>query len=269
MNDRAEWRPHVKITSPKGSQCNICGSDTALSWDHVPPKGTGNRSKVGMTPLIAAMSGTTTRIRESQNGMKYRTICRSCNSHLGSEYDPTIISFSTAVERYINAKILLPSTLHCSVKVQRLMKGVLGHLLAAQVGCPSFALNNTSVRDYVLDPSEPLPETVNLFFWLHSYRGSVAIPDMVKYSLRDQSLHRLDVLKYFPIGFLATASRMYDGLPSLSRYRTAGSAEVVKVPVPIKAVRPPDWPEAPSDHDGTVTLIGEAAANAVFAQEGA
>ena len=201
--------------------------------------------------------------------MKYRTICRSCNSLLGREYDPAIISFSSAVERYIKAKVLLPATLHCPVKVERLIKGVLGHLLAAQVGCRSFALNNTSVRDYVLDPCEPLPDTINVFFWLNPYQGSIAIPDMVKCSLRDQSLHQVHVLKYFPIGFLVTASRTYDGLPSLSRYRRAGSEEVVQVPVPRRAVRPPDWPEAPSDDDGTVTLMGEAAANAILAQEGA
>ena len=147
------------------------------------------------------------------------------------------------------------------------MKGVLGHLLAAQVSCRSFTLNDTSVQEYVLDPLKPLPNTINVFFWLHPYRGSVAIPDMIKIFLRDRSLHRLDVLKYFPLGFLATPSRMYDGLPSLSRYRTAGCDEIVHVAVPRKATRPPDWPEEPSDQDDTVTLIGEAAANAVYAHE--
>ena len=219
-----------------------------------------------MTPLMATMSGTTIPIQESQNGMKYKTICRSCNSLLGREYDPTVISFSSAVGRYINAAVVLPPALYFPVKVQRLMKGILGHLLAAQVDCPSSTLN-PSIRNYVLDPLKPLPDSINLFFWLHRSRGSVAILDMLKYSLRHHSLHRLHVLKFFPIGFLATASRMYDGLPSLSRYRTAGSDEVVDVPVPLKALRPTDWPEAPSDCDGTVTLVGEAAANAAFAHE--
>ena len=267
MMHRFEWGSLPKTKLPPGSLCNICGSNTALSWDHVPPKGTGNRTKVAMTLLIAAMSGTPATIRESQNGMKYKTICRSCNSLLGSEYDPSIISFSRTVDRYINTPIALPHTPHCSVKVQSLMKGVLGHLLAAEVGCPSYALNTSAIRNYVLDPFKPLPNTINLFFWLHDYRGSIAILDMIKYSLRDGSLHRLDMLKYFPIGFLATPSRMYDGLPSLSHYRNAESDEEVQVPVPLGARRPPDWPEAPSDHDDTVTLVGESAANAVFADD--
>ncbi|MCY4393944.1 MAG: hypothetical protein OXC10_02280 [Rhodospirillaceae bacterium] len=218
-----------------------------------------------MTPLIAAMSGTPAKIQESQNGMKYKTICRSCNSLLGSEYDPSIISFTSTVTSYINTPLALPPDPQCSVRVQRLMKGVLGHLLAAEVGCPSYAIASSDVRKYVLDPSEPLPETVNLFFWLHDYRGSAVILDLTKYSLRDRSLHRLDVLKYFPIGFLATASRAYDGLPGLSHYRNAGCDEEISLPVPLGVRRLPNWPEAPSDYDGTVTLVGEAAANAVIA----
>lgn len=219
-----------------------------------------------MTPLIAAMSGIPAKNQESQNGMKYKTICRSCNSLLGSEYDPSIISFSRTVASYINTPLVLPPDPECSVRVQRLMKGVLGHLLAAEVGCPSHAIATSDVRKYVLDPSEPLPETVNLFFWLHGHLGSVVILDLTKYSLRDRSLHRLDVLKYFPIGFLATESRAYGGLPSLSRYRNAGCDEEIGLPVPLGIHRPPDWPEAPSDDDGTVTLLGEAAANAVLAR---
>ena len=169
------------------------------------------------------------------------------------------------VERYINTPLALPPDPQCSVRVQRLMKGVLGHLLAAEVGCPSHAINTSEVRKYVLDPSEPLPETVSLFFWVHGYRGSAVILDLTKFSLRDRSLHRMDVLKYFPIGFLATASRAYGGLPSLSRYRNAGCDEEIRLSVPLGVRRPADWPEAPSDYDGTVTLVGEAAANSVSA----
>lgn len=79
------------------------------------------------------------------------------------------------------------------------------------------------------------------------------------------SMHRIAVLKYFPIGFLATPSRAYDGLPSLSRYRNAGRDEEIGLSLPLGVRRPPDWPEAPSDDDGMVTLVGEAAATAVLA----
>ena len=265
MTQRSEWGIRAKTRPPADSRCKICGNGTRLSWDHVPPKGTGNRTKVELTSFIAEMSRMPAKSQKSQNGMKYRTICRSCNSLLGSEYDPSIISFSKTVGNYINTPLALPPDPQCSIRVQRLMKGVLGHLLAAEVGCPSYAVDPFEVRKYVLDPSEPLPETVNLFFWLHGYHRSVAILDMIKFSLRDRSLHRIAVFKYFPIGFLATPSRAYGGLPSLSRYRNAGCDEEISLSAPLGVLRPPDWPEASSDYDDTMTLIGEAAANSVIA----
>ena len=264
MNPRSQWRAHVKTKLPPGAPCNVCGKATPLSDDHVPPRGTGNRTKVGMTPLIAVMSGVDAPVRESQNGMKYKTICARCNAHLGREYDPTLIAFRHGVARYVNASICVPTTVRWPVKVQRLMKGILGHLLAAEIDCPSPTLDST-VRNYVLDPCAPLPDGISLFFWLHRHQGSVVIPDMLMWSLRDHSLHRIHVLKFFPIGFLVTERTMYDGLPSLSRHRDAVLDEVVEIPVPIRALRPADWPEMPSDDNHTVPVIGQAAANAIFA----
>ncbi len=218
-----------------------------------------------MIPLAARLSGTTGSARESQNGMKYRTVCRSCNAHLGQQYDPTVAAFARDVAGYVTASILLPRSIEVPVQVQRLMKGVLGHLLAAEVDYRSSFFHPWA-KDYVLDPAAPLPAQVNIFFWLHQGPGSVAVTDLVKFSLRDHSAHHLHLLKFRPLGFLVTASRMYGGLPSLSRHRAARSDDVVGVRVPLRARRPEDWPEAPSDDDDTVSLLGGAAANAIYAR---
>ena len=219
-----------------------------------------------MAPLAAVMSGSATGIRESQNGMKYRTICRSCNSLLGTEYDPTIIAFWDDLARYVDTSVALPHFIHHPVKVQRLFKGVLGHLLAAEVNAESPDLG-APVRQYVLEPAEPLPAHINAFLWLNPFCGSVVIRDLIQYSLRDQAIHRLHVLKHFPVGFLFTSSKRYGGLPDLSPHRSVAIDDDVAIPVQLGIHRPHNWPEAPSDVDGTVTLVGEAAANAIYARD--
>ena len=216
-----------------------------------------------MLPLAAHLSGTAGWARQSQNGLKFRTICGSCNSLLGLEYDPTVTEFVAAVSRCVTARIELPS-IEVEVNVQRLMKGVVGHLLAAEVDHrSSFFVPWAS--DYVLNPAAPLPEPISIFFWLHDGPQSVAVTDLIKYSLRCGSKHLLHALKFPPLGFLITPSRMYDGLPSLSRYRTAHRDENVPVRVPQRARRPADWPEAPCDVDGTISLFGAGAASAIYA----
>ena len=219
-----------------------------------------------MLPLAAHLSGTAGWARQSQNGLKFRTICGSCNSLLGVEYDPTVTEFVTAVSRCLTARIELPPSIEVGIKVQRLMKGVVGHLLAAEVDHrSSFFLPWAS--DYVLNPATPLPEPINIFFWLHDGPGYLAVTDLIKYSLRRGSTHILHALKFPPLGFLITPSRMYDGLPSLSRYRTAHPDEKVPVRVAPAARRPADWPEAPSDVDGTISFFGAGAASAIYATE--
>ena len=102
-----------------------------------------------MLPLAAHLSGTAGWARQSQNGLKFRTICGSCNSLLGLEYDPTVTEFVTAVSCCVTGRIELPS-IEVGVNVQRLMKGVVGHLLAAEVHHrSSFFLPWAS--DYVLN----------------------------------------------------------------------------------------------------------------------
>ena len=88
---------------------------------------------------------------------------------------------------------------------------------------------------------------------------------MIKYSLRYDSVHLVHALKFPPLGFLITSDRMYDGLPGLSRHRTQGPDDEVAVRVPLRAWRPADWPEAPSDADGTISVLGGGAANAIHA----
>lgn len=256
------WRPTTVTWRTDGGPCNICGSDTPLSSDHVPPAATGNRQAVGMLPLAAHLSGTAGWARQSQNGLKFRTICRSCNSLLGLEYDPTITEFAAAVARCVETPIELLWNIDVTVRVQRLMKGVVGHLLASEVDYRSAFFAGWA-SNYVLDPTSGLPETVNIFLWLHEGPGSLAFTDLIKYSLRYDSVHLVHALKFPPLGFLITSDRMYDGLPSLSRHRAACPDDEVDVRVPLRARRPPDWPEAPSD--GTISMLGGAAANAIQA----
>lgn len=82
---------YAKSKREKVSICNLCRETKDMSWDHVPPKGGVTLSAVKMETVFSLMAGDSeqAKFRESQNGMKYRTICSDCNSYLGSEFDPT------------------------------------------------------------------------------------------------------------------------------------------------------------------------------------
>lgn len=270
MDDKqraSAWKPYTATRRSATGPCNICGTVAQLSWDHVPPQATGNRTKVGMIPLPARLSGVPGGARVSQDGIKFRSICRDCNAHLGHYYDPSMSAFARDIRPYATASIAVPRSIELGVKVQRVMKGVIGHLLASEVDYHSRSrFFQPWAKAYVLDHTVPLPERVGVYFWLQHGSGYLAITDLVKFSLVDHSMQTLHFLKFPPVGFLVTDARMYDGLPSLSRHRRAGGDDVVAVRVPLNAQRRQDWPEAPSDVDGTTSFVGANGFNAIYAE---
>ena len=200
------------------------------------------------------------KLRESQNGLKFRTLCRECNNLLGTMYDPEIIDFARAVRRYFEVRYVhLPSrVLHLPVKVQRLMKGIVGHLLAAKADLDSTNFE-TIGREYVLNNEEPLPTDINFFYWIYPYynlvqvrrefvmfwpRGTFKIPAIFQ------------SLKYFPVAYLVCDKPQYAGLNSLSRYRHTGIDDLVEIPIELDGGREKDWPDAPSDDENNVVLVG-------------
>ena len=260
---------YAKVKRERVSICNLCRREQTLTWDHVPPKGGIEISSVEMQTVFAAMTGgqASPKLRESQNGVKYRTICKACNEYLGVEYDPSLNDFAVSVGRYVRTALELPSTISHRVKPQRVMKALLGHLVAAKVEVEDTYFDKLA-REYVLGPGRPMPETLNIFYWIYPYQCSVTIRDFGMFTPRGTFNEPaiFQTLKYFPIAYLCSEKCDYAGLPSFSRYRCAGLDDEIEVPIDLRRVEDPFWPEAPSDTDNNVFFGGQSASNAVLAR---
>lgn len=253
----------------KKSTCNLCRQEKALSWDHVPPKGGIDLGPVEMETVFEIMAGDRgkPKLRESQNGVKYRTICRECNSYLGLEYDPVINDFARSIGRYLKSGIILPEQISHRVKPQRLMKALLGHIVAAKVEIEDTVFDR-SARKYVLDPNLPLPDDIHIFYWIYPYATSVTIREFGMFA-HGATLEQAAVyqsLKYYPVAYLCSSQPDYAGLPALSQYRDADLDDEIEIPVDLKRLEDPYWPEAPNDKDNKIFFAGQSAAAAVHAR---
>jgi hypothetical protein len=212
---------YAKSKREKKSICNLCREEKALSWDHVPPKGEIELGPVEMETVFEIMAGDREKpkLRESQNGVKYRTICGECNSLLGREYDPTINGFATSIGRYLKSDIALPEEIH-------------------------------------------------IFYWIYPYGTSVVIRDFGMFVPRGtfNELAIFQLLKYYPVAYLCSTKPEYAGLPALSWYRDAELDFEIEIPINLKRVEGPYWPEAPNDEDNNVFFGGQSAAAAVHSR---
>lgn len=253
----------------KLSTCNLCRQKKELSWDHIPPKGGIELTGVEMNVLFGMMAEGCKeefRPKESQNGVKYRTICSKCNAFLGSEYDTILNDFAKSCGRYLKTSLKLPTTVKHKVKPQRLLKAILGHLVAAKIDIDDTEFDQTA-REYVLNIHAPLPPEINVFYWIYPYRCSISIRDFIMFTPRGtfNKPTVFQTLKYFPIAYLCCDKKEYAGLESLSFFGNCELDEEIDLPINLKKIVDPYWPESPSDEENNIVIVGQSALDSIYA----
>lgn len=256
---------YVKVKRDKIDKCNICLTKTALSWDHIPPKGSIELAPVEMESIfhLFIQKPENARLAESQNGLKYRTICPKCNAKIGQKYDVVIKDFANSVGRYLNSTLRLPPSVKHRTKPVALMRGILAHLLAAKIKLDDGDFDNT-LRELIRDESLPIPPDIFVHYWTYPYEQIVVLRDFAIASLKSHRAGFFNTIKYFPIAYLISSVPDFCGLPELTAFRNCNVDEEVDIPIILEKTAHPFWPEAP-DAD-SVIVFGQEAVNAIRAK---
>lgn len=204
------------------------------------------------------------KIRESQNGIKFRTICKECNEFLGVNYDTVINDFASSVGRYLKSQLKFPETLHHKTKPVRLMRGILGHFLAAKAEFDEV-LFDQQVRQFIFDEDEAIPENIHIFYWVYPYDCTIILRDFGMPAIRGnfKGFGFFQTLKYFPVAYLISDKPRYENLLELTKYRTYGINDEVEIPIQLSRVEHHYWPEMVDR--GNILFGGQAVAGSVTA----
>jgi hypothetical protein len=237
-----------KIKREKFGKCNICRSEKELSWDHVPPRGCSELKAVEIISIFHTLTSTKDEVKRtiSQNGLKFRTICRECNSLLGKKYDPVLIDFSTSVGRYLKSNLHFPKIVHHRTKPAVLIRSILGHLLTAKILFEDGGFE-LRAREAFFNDSISIPEELFVFYWIYPYSQFKIMRDFImptrrgKFKNKDLALYNM--LKFFPIAYLISTKPLYEDLFELSRYRDCSIDQNVVIPIQLDRIMSSDWPE--------------------------
>jgi hypothetical protein len=256
----------VRVKRGKTGVCNICLAACDLKWDHVPPQGGVDVAPLDQYTILERLAGRGSNPNRvlTQNGVKYRTLCQNCNTKLlGGQYDRTLNDFALGIGRFLKTTLTLPTTTTFPTKPARLLRALFGHLLAAKAEL-EHTKPDEAMRQFVLSPAAALPPDLNVFYWIYPYPEVHVIRDVAMPS-RYASLSKpgiFSMLKYFPVAYLVTNLREYEGLPSLSFYCPADIDAVVQLPLQLAGAKPPDWPE---DGNNIIAGAGTSARSSVSA----
>jgi hypothetical protein len=233
-----------------------------LTVDHVPPKGITRGTAMEMRDLAGRLSaeGAARKFELSQDGVKFRSLCSTCNNvRLGSDADPELISLCNHTHALLQARLILPSSITVNVRPMRVLRSIVGHLLATESGRKPNGLFELALASFFLDTSTQLPRAVECFYWPYPFTDQVILRDVALTRLghgRAPLLFKL--LKFYPLSFMLTWERdekAWDFLmPNLAIHRRLTNNDVTPVAINLRVVPPQRWPEAPTNE--AAQLIG-------------
>lgn len=193
------------IFEREDSICNICSLEKPLSWDHIPPKGAVMLSEMWVENHFKKIDGVDKK-SISRNGLKYKTICRDCNSFLG-EYDRAYIEFILDFKSYIKTfeYMILPYIYRVSTQPIKIAKSILGHLLASKTGLCNSKYDKL-IKEYILSADSILPENIRIFYWFYDYpETTISVDNIFPIGIANNIGSKVfSVIKCFPIAFAIT-----------------------------------------------------------------
>jgi hypothetical protein len=251
----------------KDSLCNICRTTKTLTWDHVPPKGGISLTTVEQESIFQKLTLSEDNKQKSisQNGVKYRTICKDCNDKLGRAYDVELNNFAIKVKNIIESDNQFPNIINCKIKPKKIIKSIFGHLLSAKVEIENTTIDE-SLRHYYFDKENNPKMDLKIFYWLYPYQNFIVLRDVLMPAVRGnfKNFGFFSILKYYPIAYLVTELNEYQNLDELTKYKNLDTDQEVNLKINTTNLHEAFWPEVVDD--GNMILGGQSINSSVFAK---
>lgn len=256
---------YTKVTR-KDTICNICQNTVTLSWDHVPPQGGINLSSMEVRNYNNTNFFPKSPDRDIlQNGIKFRTLCKRCNSQLGSSYDTSFNQLMKDVFFFAQSQLYVPQTIHIQTSPTKIIKSLLGHLLASKTDNCNSKLD-TITREYLFDENAILPKEVHIYCWFYPYNCTVICNDKCQLNHLTIEYYSYSVIKTFPLAFaISLDDRLHELLidsTEITKYNCNNENELKSIPIKFMSYKEWDYPEALKYSFGQLVKVGS---NDIFA----
>ena len=250
----------IKFKGDKEGYCNICRKYSQLTRDHIPPQGCVKPTLVELKTLTQYISGASDKPTDSQSGLNILSICGDCNNNLlGTEYDRELIQVSQNVAGIVRVQrelgLSLPDKIDLSVKPQKLIRAVVGHILAGKLPIPGkppiSAPFPDALRNYFLDQSSNIPDEFEVYYWVYPSNKQVVINSLgIGSALGEGCISGSCLLKFFPLAFWITWNKPTSfpiSLTSIPKDKFKDLDESCEIVIDLRRIPPLDYPEVPGE----------------------
>jgi hypothetical protein len=231
--------------------CNICEQKATLTDDHVPPRCCGNDKAIIARRIYAEQLIARQVDAKSLNGLKWRTLCRSCNGDRLGRWDTALGDLASKVIAFISGGPNDPAYAQIEFCGGAVLRSLLGHALAAKQEMDAVPIDR-KLRDYIMGRA-PLDPKVGVYWWLYPFLPTVVARDFTWVEVEGEgggSPGLATVIKFLPLGFMIideSASANFDTskLWPLHQHAAIDDNAVVGQAVNRMGLVNPGWPERP------------------------
>lgn len=189
--------------------CRICGIESDLSFEHVPPRSSFNDNTKYKVVDFEKFIGSENLLNETltgkikQGGIGFNSICKKCNSFLGSNY---VSAYSRWVqggtEILKNVEYCIHRYMISDVEPLKILKQVISMFLA--INDNRFSESNPELSQFVTNyESKSLPSKYRVFTYLTRAEKFRYIKSMIKGDL-NKGLIKCSEIAFEPYGFVLT-----------------------------------------------------------------
>lgn len=132
--------------------CCICGKDTKLTFEHIPPRAAFNHFGLKLYDYLDFILRDNTRYKQTQKGAGKYSLCSSCNNQTGEWYGSAYAEFARQGMHYYKMKtqglVYVPYTIY----PLRVLKQIVSCF--ASVNGPLWCQQHPQIREFLLNPYE-------------------------------------------------------------------------------------------------------------------
>ena len=132
--------------------CCICGKESKLTYEHIPPKAAFNRFGMKLYDFWAYLLHNNKRYKHLQKGVGKYSLCASCNNLTGEWYGAAYAEFAAQGMSYYQANSKGVLKVSYTIYPLRVFKQVISCF--ASVNGSSWCQQNPQIKDFLLDPNE-------------------------------------------------------------------------------------------------------------------
>lgn len=196
-----------KIKKDRVDICNICGKVKPLTWEHVPPQCCDNNGEFKINKLFN-IDNINEKL-DSQNGIKYRTLCDNCNNNiLGANADIAFEDFYKKVKLFCQDLKKLTDEAIININLVQVLKCLFGKLLAMD---EFFATDNISkaMREFILEDKIDF-DNLHVYFWIYPYNTSIQARLHVSRQvggIKYNTEGLISLLYFYPLAFVVSSQK--------------------------------------------------------------